>query len=158
MTSVKLLGAKEINKMLKELPKALSDSAIASANMAAAKVLVAREKQLAPVGKTHNLVNSIGAVRAPKKTARVVGLVKVGPQRKGRYKGFHAHFNETGTKRRKTRNGANRGVMPKHPFARPAFNQVNPQMRGLIQTNLSKSVTRVMKKYSAITAKAAAYG
>lgn len=158
MIQLKVVGAREIDRILKELPKALSDSAIASANMAAAKPLVEREKLLAPEGPTGNLVDSIGAERAPKKSARVAGLVKVGPRRRGRYKGFAGHLVEFGTKRRETDSGANRGVMPKKPFAKPAFNMTKSTVERLIETSLSKSVVKVMKKYNTINAKAAAFG
>ena len=157
MITVQLIGAREIDKMLKELPKALSDNALATAHMAAAKPLVEREKLLAPEGPTGNLVDSIGAMRAPRKSARAAGLVKVGPRRGGRYKGFAGHLVEYGTKKR-DKNGPNRGVMPKKPFAKPAFNQTKQQVQQLIATNLSKTVLKVMKKYSSINSKAAAYG
>lgn len=139
MAKLALLGDKEIQAVLKELPQALADKAIGTANMNAAKPLVEKEKQLAP-DDTGALVDSIGAYRAPKKAQRL-GLVVAGAQRRGKYKGFHAHLVEFGTRERK------RGRMPKQPFAKPAFDATQTKVQGLIHTELSKIVQRVMKKH-----------
>lgn len=143
---IRFTGYKEIDQLLKRLPDSVSDSIVGSANMRAAKPLVEKEKLLAPEGPTGNLVDSIGAVRRGKK-GNIIGEVWVGPRRRGRYKGFAGHLVEFGTKRRRTKKGANRGVMPKKPFAKPAWMSTKGIMEGLIRSELSKSVIRTMKKY-----------
>lgn len=145
--SVSVTGAKEIDQILVALPRELSHQVLGSAHMAAAKPLVEREKLLAPEGPTGNLVDSIGAVRVPLKRANVVGEVIVGPRR-GRYKGNHGHFPEFGTKKRSTHKGANRGIMPKHPYAAPAFRQEKGNVERLIAVNVGKSMLRTMKRYA----------
>lgn len=143
---ITITGYKEIDEVLRKLPSALQESTVASANMKAAKPVVEREKLLAPEGPTGNLVDSIGAVRRGKKGTEV-GEVWVGPRRRGGKKGFAGHLVEYGTRRRRNRNGANRGIMPKKPFAKPAFNMTKGTMRGIIAVELGKSVVRTMKRY-----------
>jgi HK97 gp10 family phage protein len=143
---VSLTGQKEIDQVLKNMGKDLTHKVLGAAHATAAKPLIEREKQLAPTGPTSNLVDSIGAVKATAKKATVMGEVNVGPRTK-RFKGNHGHLVEFGTKTRRTKNGANRGVMPAHPFAKPAFDQTKLQVEGGISTAIGKVVLRTMKRY-----------
>lgn len=145
--NVSLTGAKEIDDLLKALPKQLTHQVLGAAHVAAAKPLVEREKLLAPEGPTGNLVDSIGAVRTSFKRADTVGEVKVGPRRTGRYKGFAGHLVEFGTRRRTNRRGANRGVMPKRPFAAPAFRMEAQNVQRLIGVSVGKVMLRTMRRY-----------
>jgi HK97 gp10 family phage protein len=141
-----LKGDKEIRNALKHLPDVVQHRVLSAANFAAAKPLVEKEKLLAPEGPTGNLVDSIGAVKTSLAKASKLGEVIVGPRRRG-YKGFAGHLVEYGTRRRKTKSGANRGVMPKKPFARPAFQATRGQVESSIAGQLSKAFTRTMKRY-----------
>lgn len=115
--------------------------------MLAAKPLVEKEKLLAPEGPTGNLVDSIGAVRTSINKANALGEVRVGPRRKGGYKGFAGHLVEYGTKRRTNKRGANRGIMPKDPFAKPAFDATKGQIESIITQSVGKVMIRTMKRY-----------
>lgn len=148
---ISVTGLQEIDNCIKQLPQAFQHSVLVSAHAAAAKPLVERMKLTAPEGPTGNLVDSIGIVRSSLKKANVIGEVKVGPRR-GRYKGNHAHLVEYGTKARKLRGrgkykaGTERGVMPKHPFVKPAFAQTKGIVEKSISENLGKSVIRLMRR------------
>lgn len=144
---ITITGLKQIDDVIKNLPSAFQHSVIGSANYRASKQLVEKEKLLAPEGPTGNLVDSIGAVRTSRAKATSLGEVVVGPRRKGGYKGYAGHLVEYGTKRRTNKNGANRGVMPKKPFAAPAFRATQSQIESSIATELAKSVVRTMKRY-----------
>lgn len=144
--TVTITGVKEIDNVLRQLPKALTHSVMSAAHANAAKPMVTRMQLLAPEGPTGNLVDSIGIVKSSVKKAAEIGEVRVGPRR-GRYKGNHAHFVEFGTKRRRTKRGANRGVMPIHKFVEPAFNQTKQQVENGIATATAKTLLRTMKKY-----------
>jgi HK97 gp10 family phage protein len=144
--SITITGVKEIDRVLRNLPKELSHQIVGAANMAAAKPLVIKEKLLAPEGPTGNLVDSIGAVKTPMKKANSVGEVVVGPRRNGGHKGFAGHLVEYGTKRRQTKKGANRGIMPKDPFAEPAFEQTKDAVEQSIRVQLGKKLISRMKK------------
>ena len=146
-TMISVTGHKEIDEVLKHLPSALQDSVVSSAHLKAAKITVEREKLLAPEGPTGNLVDSIGATRTPFKKANRIGEVIVGPRRKGRFKGFAGHLVEYGTRKR-NKSGPNRGVMPRHPFAKPAFEQTRNAIKDSIKGNLSKIVIKAMKRYA----------
>jgi hypothetical protein len=146
-------GLNQIDDVVKKLPLALSHSVLSSAHAEAAKPLVLAEQLLAPEGPTGNLVDSIGVVRTSVKKANHVGEVKVGPRRRGRYRGGHAHLVEYGTKERrllgrgKYAAGTNRGKMTKEPFAERAFSQTKDTVEGRIAKAIAKHVIRVMKRY-----------
>lgn len=143
---MKIEGGKELSELLKTLPQELTHQLLGSAYAAAAKPLIEREKQLAPVGLTHNLVNSIGSERTSLKKADALGETVVGPRRRGKYKGFAGHLNEKGTKPRKTRRGANRGIMPAKPFVEPAFNQTKNQVISSIPVFVGKRLISKIKR------------
>lgn len=144
---VSITGAKEIDSLLRALPKEMTHQVLGAAHFAAAKPLVEREKLLAPEGPTGNLVDSIGAVKIPLKRANVVGEVVVGPRRRRPYRGFHGHMVEFGTRQRRNKRGANRGRMPSHPFARPAFRQESGNVEKLIGVSIGKVMLRTMRRY-----------
>jgi HK97 gp10 family phage protein len=151
---ISITGLKEIDDMVKALPKEMSHSLLASAHTASAKPLVQKMQLTAPEGPTGNLVDSIGIIRTSLKRADSLGEIRVGPRRRGRYKGFHAHFVEYGTGLRQTRGrgkykaGARRGVMTKKPFVGPSFRQTKNMVEGGIAKNIGKGVSRVMRKYA----------
>lgn len=144
---ISITGLDAIDKVLKALPETVQNSVLASAHYMAAKPLVAAEKSLAPVGATRNLVDSIGAYKTGRKKQTSLGEVIVGPGRKRGKKGYHAHFPEFGTKPRRTKSGANRGIMPKKPYAKPAFERTKGQIESTIANEIGKSMVRTMKKY-----------
>ena len=145
--SVKLsvTGVKEIDAVLKGLPRQLQDKVLASAHVEAAKPLVEKAKLLAPEGPTGNLVDSIGTERLGKR-GNEIGQVQAGPRRSGRHKGHVGHLVEYGTKFRKNRRGANRGVMRKKPFMEPAFRQTKGQVESSIGNAIGKKLLAFMKR------------
>lgn len=145
--SVKLTGFAEIDKVLKGLSKQLTDQVLQSAHAQALKITIDQAKLLAPEGPTGGLIDSIGTTKAPRKSLnrRELGAVSGGPRR-GKFKGFHGHLVEYGTKSRKTRAGWNRGTMPKKPFMLPAWEQTSSRVQASINTEIGKSLYRFMKK------------
>lgn len=153
---MKLTGNKDIDNVFKGLPAQLSDKVLQSAHTAAVRPLVEKEKQLAPK-KSGVLIESIGVVKASVGSLgqRDLGAIQVGPRR-GRYKGFHAGFNEFGTRVRATKGKgkyhvpANRGIMPARPFALPAWeatkDQVNTGIADYISVRLNSFMRRTIKK------------
>lgn len=139
-----ITGYKEINKALSALPKALNDKVWSDINFDRSKIVVNRMKLNAPEGPTGNLVDSIGAVRMRRDR---LGTVWVGPRRRGGKKGFAGHLVEFGTRSRKTRKGANRGIMPKKPFAQKSFDQTHAQLEKQLGDSAKKILTRTIKRY-----------
>lgn len=139
-------GVKEIDSVLKGMPLLLTHQVLGSAHLAAAKPLIEKEKLLAPEGPTGNLVDSIGAIKTPFKKANSVGEVSVGPRRSRRYKGHVGHLVEFGTKPRKTKKGAYRGIMPKKPFAEPAFRVTQSMVVGNISEQVGRKLYSFMKR------------
>lgn len=141
---ISLTGYKEIDDVLKGLPTQFTHPIMQAAHAEAAKPMIAKIHQLAPVGKTGNTADSIGSVKLPYSKASVIGEVQVGPRR-GRYKGNKAHLSELGTKKRNYR-GANRGIMPKKPFVFPGFEQTQQQTVDLITISLARKTDAYLKR------------
>jgi len=152
MNKISVTGVKEIDRMLRNLPKEMNHKVQQQAHRAAAKPLITREKLLAPEGPTGRLVDSIGVVSVPKRRADFVGEVHVGPRIRRPYRGRVGHLVEFGTKPRtlrgrgKYRRGTYRGIMPAKPFVAPAFQQTHRQVLDGIKTNLAKRLRARMKK------------
>jgi hypothetical protein len=77
MVSVKTIGVKEIDTVLKRLPQQLNHRVLQSAHYESAKVLVSEAKNLAPEGPTGNLVDSIGVVKPSLTKASELGGVEI---------------------------------------------------------------------------------
>lgn len=144
---ISITGVKEIDKVLRELPKQMTHQILGAAHAAAAKPLIEKAKLLAPEGPTGNLVDSIGVTKTNIKKANKLGEVRGGPRRKGGYKGFAGHLVEFGTRKRRTRKGANRGLMRPKPFMRPAFTATKGQIERDIALQIGKVMTRTMRRY-----------
>ncbi len=145
--TMKFTGVKEIDQVLRGLPKQLNHKLLQQAHTQASKVLVEKAKLLAPEGPAGNLVDSIGTVREGFAKAKELGLVQSGPRRRrGRYKGHAGHLAEYGTTVRRTKKGANRGVMRKKPFMEPAWIQSKDQVIGSVNQHLGKALYNYMKR------------
>lgn len=145
--SLKVTGVKELDSLLIGLPSEVTYPILTATARTAAKPLVDLEKALAPIGPTHNLVNSIGIVKA----SDDVGGVVVGPRRRGGYKGFAAHLIEFGTAVRQLLgkglySRGNRGRLKPEPFLEPAFLQTNGKIIDSMALILSKKIVAKMKR------------
>jgi hypothetical protein len=144
---IRLTGVKEIDDVLKGLPKQVNHKLLQQAHTQASKVLVEKAKLLAPEGENGDLVDSIGTVREGFAKASELGLVQTGPRRRrGRYKGHAGHLVEYGTVSRRNRSGANRGIMPKKPFMEPAWESTKDKVIGSINGFLGKALLNFMKR------------
>lgn len=145
---MRVTGVKEIDQVLGGLPLQVTDKVLQNSFSDAAKPLVQAAQSLAPKGKTHNLVDSIGVTKEPAKTLvnRAVGQIQVGPRRKGKYKGFAGHLMEFGTTVRETKKGANRGNVTPHKFMEPAFNQTSGQVETRINESIGRKLSAFMKR------------
>jgi len=143
---IQVKGIKEINDVFRGWTNELQHKTLQAVHAEAAVPLVNMAHLLAPVGKTGNLADSIGVEKPSVAKANMVGEVTVGPRRSSRYKGFAAHLVEYGTRQRKTRSGANRGSMPRHPFMKPAFDATNGQLFNKIDEILGRKMVAVMKR------------
>ena len=93
---MRLSGVKEIDAVLKGLPKQLQHRVLVNAHAAAAKPLI-RSAQSKINRVTGRLQDSIGVIKSStKSSADRLGMVTVGPRRGGSYKGYHGHLIEFG--------------------------------------------------------------
>lgn len=140
-----ITGIKEVREALRALPKAVNNDKVWSdINYDRSKIIVNRAKLNAPEGPRGDLVDSIGSVRMKRQG---LGTVWTGARRRGGKKGFHAHLVEDGTKQRKTKKGANRGIMPKNPFMEKTFIQTAPEVEKALGTSATRVITRTAKRY-----------
>lgn len=139
--SVQITGVKEIDSVLRALPKEMNHRVLQNANADAAQVLVRHAQSLAPV-KSGALERSIGVVKPTLKNVGEIGEVIAGPRRRGIYRGFHAHLIEYGKRNR----GNNGRTIPK-PFMKPAFDAQKNVMFNRINEYIGKRVVLVMRKY-----------
>lgn len=141
-----LTGFKELDNVFKALPRSMDHKTWSAINFDRSKLVVAEMKRRAPVGATHNLVDSIGSVKLSQKRTDL-GAVRSGARRSSRYKGHAAGFNEIGTKQRRTKRGANRGRMKAKPFIEPSFRATAPAMQAGIYTSAQKVIVRTAKRF-----------
>lgn len=142
---ISVSGVQQIDEVLRGLPLQVTHQVLQAAHFDAAKPLVEKAKLLAPEGATGGLVDSIGTVKQGLKKSSEVGEVLTGPRR-GKYKGHAGHLVEKGTKARKNAKGANRGVMPKHPFMQPAFEATKNEVLGRIKESVGKKLFDFMSR------------
>lgn len=143
-------GMDELLRSLNGLPEQFTEINMRKVHAKAAEPLVNRMHRLAPVGLTGNLADSIGVVIGGRLN-RELGSVQVGPRRGGKYKGFHAHFVEFGTKKRRVKKrhpifGFDRGVMPKQPFVEPAWEQTNDEVLTGITKHYEVEVVKYLRR------------
>lgn len=145
---IRLTGFKEVDAVLKGMPLVLTDQVLQKAHARALEPFIYKEHALTPVGKTGNLAESEGIVKASAKSFgnRDLGAVTAGPRRNKPFKGFAGHLVEYGTKVRATKSGANRGIMPAHPFAEPAWEATKDQVQGKVNEEIGNELYRFMKR------------
>jgi HK97 gp10 family phage protein len=142
--TLSVTGIKELDDLLKGLPKQLQHRYLQAAHADAAKPLIDRAQGNAPY-KTGRLEESIGVIKPTLRKATEIGIVKVGPRRGGSYKGYHGHLIEFGH-RIVTRKGKTVGKTNPKPFMRPAFEQTKERIQDNIGKILSRKLTSYMKK------------
>lgn len=124
---MRIEGAKELDRVLKRLPKKIRGKVLRQALMAGARVIRKAMRQRAPV-RTGKLQMSIAARRdrgAERGGASVA--VKVGPLGRG----FYGMFIEFGTSRQ-----------PARPWARPAFEESKNEALDKTGGQLGKAIER----------------
>lgn len=138
---IEVTGYKEILRTIQKLPKEFSDPYLRRVHRKAVIPLENEIHKRAPVGKTGNLADSIGTVKA-----EGLGGVATGPRIGNGHKGFSGHLNEYGTKRRRTRRGANRGEQPARPFERPAWEFKKDTVEQRIADELEKDLGQFFRR------------
>lgn len=141
---ISMTGYKEIDEVIKKLPSQLTHPILQSIHSKAVQPYVRAAYFAAPLltGKT---ADSIGVVKPNIRRAGSIGAVGAGPRR-GRFGGHVAHLSEFGTKPRKTKSGANRGVMPRKPFLAPAWDRTQNQVREGIKVATGQVIYSFMKR------------
>lgn len=136
---ISLSGNVQLDKCLKGMPKVLQNNLLQNAHVKAAKPLVDAAKSNAPVGQTGNLRRSIGIERVGV-SAGGVGVVQVGPRRRGGFKGFHGHLIEYG----KTNRGERGDKTRPNPFMHDAFGMTKREVEKNIQFEVGVKIAQYM--------------
>jgi HK97 gp10 family phage protein len=142
--TLSVTGIKEIDDLLKGLPKQLTHRVLQAAHADAAKPLINAAQAYAPY-RTGKLERSIGAIKPSIHKATEIGIVKVGPRRGGSYKGYHGHLIEYGH-RIVTRKGKTVGRTSPKPFMEPAFNVTKAKVEANIADSIAKKLLGYMRR------------
>jgi HK97 gp10 family phage protein len=103
----------------------------------AAKPLIAAAKINVPK-RTGTLMRSIGSIEVPQEIAIIVGAKKA-----GRYKGWHGHLVENGTKERvRRKNKGSTGKMPATHFFENSYNATKEQVFDTIEKEWHNEIYR----------------
>jgi HK97 gp10 family phage protein len=142
--NLSVTGLKEIDDLLKGLPRQLQHRVLQAAHADAAKPLIDFAQGYSPF-KTGKLERSIGAIKPPIHKATEIGIVKIGPRRGGIYKGYHGHLIEYGH-RIVTKKGKTVGKTRPKPFIEPAFNVTKKRVENNIADSIGKKLISFMKR------------
>lgn len=139
-----LNGAKEIDKILSQLPVKMQAKILASINREGAKIVQAEMKKNAPVG--NDVIHNNIKIKKDKEnlTGVTVGVTS---------KGFVARFIEYGTVLRTTKKGFQRGAMRPKPFIKRSIDNkikevishITDNYAALVQKYLTKEVKKINK-------------
>jgi len=148
---VNLTGGKNLDKLLDALPVQLERRIVGGALNASAKPIIKSAK-----GKIHkftgNLAKSLGSVNVKTGEGAKASEVKVriGARRGGKFKGFHAHLLEFGTKERIVKKTGKRvGRGPKKPFLGPALREQANKQRKILTREIALRTHKEAKKLAA---------
>ena len=105
------------------------------------------DKQTHPV-KGRTLINKLNeTIQMSKATGKINDGVRIGLKiKKKGYTSFHAGFLEEGTKKRTTKNGANRGSIKRTDFFEKIWKAVAPSAIRIFEARLTKNVETEYKK------------
>lgn len=158
MSEIRVTGLAQLQALLDELPARIEGNVVRGGLRAAANVVQAEAKRLAPVGKTGALRDSI-RVSLRSKHGRISATVKA-----GNAKAFYAHMVEFGTarhwikpKNRKSlfvagllREAVDHPGAKKKPFMRPAIDgkadQAIEAMANYLRERIPKEIDKAGKK------------
>ena len=104
----------------------------------AAKPLISKAKSNAPY-RSGNLRKSIGSIIVKDDLALLVGAKQT-----GRFRGYHGHLVEDGTKIRRRRSGGSTGSMPATHFFEKAFNATSKEMYDSIEDSWRKEIDNLI--------------
>ena len=149
LVSVKmeLKNDRALELALKSLGPKLETRVMARALKAGAGETLKAAKRLAPRGKTGNLRKSLAVSRGRRVRRYGRRLVAVvGPAWP---EGAHGHLIERGTRRRRTKTGADRGIMPARPFLEPAYDATKTAAVAKVKQKIRQGIEREVAKMRA---------
>lgn len=146
-------GLKELQSQLRQVPERIKRNELyrilrnvtgpVENAMRAEVTAIEMAAQAAGRDTTGNLYDAIGSIRG--KSKEYLNL-QVAPRARGKYKGWHAHLVNFGTKSRRTKRGFNRGAARENNFAQRAFDKTINQVRPNFEAQVAKSTERLMKQ------------
>ena len=151
MPDFQLVGAEEIERLLRQMPEAVAQHVVEGALRGGAKIVAEDMKARAPVldhpvkhrvpGKLRDSIMLSKAKRA----TRLLSSLVIGFKYPGNK---YAHLVEFGTGERMKKDGASSGAMPAHPFIRPAIDEKGQATIAEIGRLAGQGVAREAKKLS----------
>lgn len=160
MITYSTTGVKELDDLLRSLPKKMTHKIIGAANADAAKPLIQAAKGNIR-SRTGNLAGSIGPIKLPLRklgSNEDLGVVLVGPRFTGGYKGRHGYVVEKGHKigpgprmnyryRSGRINPRPRKSVPPYPYMIPAFNSTKNIVESRMKYSLVKKMDSIIRSF-----------
>lgn len=138
---IRVTGLVELDMAFRKMPEAVSHKVLQQANELSARPLVEAAHLLSPVGETGNLAESIGVEKPSIKRVDQIGMVRVGPRRGGKNKGYHAHLVEYS---KTNRDGSKSKAQP---FMHNAFERTKAQVLALFELNVGRKIISHMNRF-----------
>lgn len=130
-------GLDQINKLLNDLPKEITDKLALDINKKAGNIAKEEIQLRAPHANNDSILNAIKVKKGERNSDVIVGLDK---------SGYLGRFHEFGTKVRTTESGANRGAITRKPFFYEGVDAAVPAIIKFMQENYAKIINRAMKR------------
>jgi hypothetical protein len=150
---ISVTGIKEVDDILRGLPKQINHRIMGAAHLDAARPLIESAKNIVAnrdkVENTGRLEQSIGGLRLSQRKSTEIGMVHVGPRRKkGVYYGNHGHLVEYGHRLVSSKKTGKRqiGFVRAYPFIKPAFDKTAEQVGKNIVETVQKKLMSYMKR------------
>ena len=163
MIGVDVQGVEELERKLNSLAYAGASRASAKGIRAGLKVLEKAQKAAAPVGTAGRVRKGkviipggmkrsirsrfLKSGKGPEKGMQTAKAgLNVGRKRRDPLRAPHGHLYTLGTKQRRTKSGANRGVMPARPFIAQASRAVENEAIQAVATVTAREIEREAAK------------
>lgn len=131
-------GADEVIRAMEHIVSKDVVKVLRTAVTKGSRIVAAKIRAAAPIGKTKRLRKSV-SVRSPKRKRKGEAVAKL-----AKVRAPHAHLIEQGTKQRRTKSGANRGLVTPRPFSRRAFRAAQGEAVQKVEAEIKSGIDKAI--------------
>ena len=145
--SVVVTGDKAIDRKLKNVGEKTARKVTRRGVSKGTNVSTREIRKSAPVGKTKKVKKGVGQrnLKASEAGGNIEAKAGIGVGKKTKKTGKfapHGHLVALGSKRRKNKKGANRGVMPRNDFVRRAFERTKSRSYDVMRQAIAEGIQK----------------